>query len=110
MARSIGMPLYILILMSVFWKPKKPLTVKKRPDEYPVWRDNGWLIATPGESTDYKRIQRDIEDAHVKNPFYEIGHDPYHAEQLTANLLDEGVNVVEVPQKNRTFKSGHALD
>lgn len=78
---------------------KEAINGEKRPDEYPVWRDNGWLIATPGESTDYKRIQRDIEDAHVRNPFYEIGHDPYHAEQLTANLLDEGVNVVEVPQK-----------
>ncbi len=27
-----------------------------------------------------------------------MGHDPYHAAQLTANLLDEGINVIEVPQ------------
>lgn len=78
---------------------KDAINGEKRPDEYPVWRDQGYLIVTPGESTDYKRIQRDIEDASVRDPFYEIGHDPYHAEQLTANLLEEGVQVVEVPQK-----------
>lgn len=78
---------------------KEAINGEKRPDEYPVWRDNGWLIATPGESTDYKRIQRDLEDSHVKSPFYEVGHDPYHAEQLTANILDEGITAVEVPQK-----------
>ncbi|WP_180644683.1 terminase large subunit [Acinetobacter bereziniae] len=77
---------------------KTAINGEKRPDEYPVWRDKGHLIATPGESTDYKRIQRDIEDAHIKNSFYEVGHDRYHAEQLTANLLEEGINVVEIPQ------------
>lgn len=78
---------------------KAAINGEKRPDEYPVWRDQGFLIATPGESTDFKRIQRDIEDAHVKNPFYEIGHDSHHADQLTANLLEEGLAVIEVPQK-----------
>lgn len=77
---------------------KTAINGEKRPDEYPVWREQGFLKVTPGESTDFKRIQRDIEDAHVKNPFYEIGHDRYHAEQLTANLLDEGISVVEIPQ------------
>lgn len=32
-------------------------------------------------------------------PFYECGHDPYHASQLTANLLDQDINVIEVPQR-----------
>lgn len=77
---------------------KTAINGEKRPDEYPVWRNDGYLIATSGESTDYKRIQRDIEDSHIKNPFYELGHDRYHAEQLTANLLEEGLNVIEIPQ------------
>ena len=77
---------------------KQAVNGEKRPDEYPLWRDQGWLIETPGESTDYKRIQRDIEDVHSQDPFYELGHDRYHAEQVTANLLDEGLNVIEIPQ------------
>lgn len=79
-------------------KTKQAINGEKRPDEYPVWRDQGWLIETPGESTDYKRIQRDIENAHVESPFYELGHDRYHAEQVTANLLEEGLSVIEIPQ------------
>ena len=79
-------------------KTKQAINGEKRPDEYPVWRDQGWLIETPGESTDYKRIQRDIENAHVESPFYEVGHDRYHAEQVTANLLEEGLSVIEIPQ------------
>ncbi|EET81312.1 terminase large subunit [Acinetobacter radioresistens] len=77
---------------------KEAINGEKRPDEYPVWRDQGHLIVTEGNSTDFNRIQRDIEDFHCNNPFYELGHDPYHAEQLTGNLLSEGINVVEVPQ------------
>lgn len=77
---------------------KEAINGEKRPDEYPVWRDQGHLIVTEGATTDFDQIQRDIEDFHTKNPFFELGHDPYHAAQLTSNLLDEGINVIEVPQ------------
>lgn len=77
---------------------KEAINGEKRPDEYPVWRDQGYLVVTEGASTDFNRIQQDIETFHTKNPFYELGHDPYHAAQLTSNLLDEGLNVIEVPQ------------
>ncbi|MCT9271138.1 terminase large subunit [Acinetobacter baumannii] len=70
-----------------------------RPDDYPVWRDDGWLIETPGASTDFNRIKEDILAHHIDYPFYEVGHDPYHAEQVTADLLDAGLNVIEVPQR-----------
>lgn len=70
-----------------------------RPDEYPVWRDEGFLIETPGASTDFKRIREDIFNHHLKYPFYEVGHDPYHAAEVTADLLDDGINAVEVPQR-----------
>lgn len=72
---------------------------ESRPDEYRVWRDDEWLIETPGKSTDFNRIQEDIEQHHLEYPFYECGHDPYHASQLTANLLDQDINVIEVPQR-----------
>ena len=77
---------------------KEAINGEKRPDEYPVWRDEGYLIVTEGATTDFDLIQRDIENYHVENPFFELGHDPYHASQLTSNLLDQGINVIEVPQ------------
>lgn len=78
---------------------KEAINGEKRPDEYPVWRDQGHLIVTEGKTTDFDRIQQDLENFHVSNPFYECGHDPYHAAQLTSNLLDQGINVIEVPQR-----------
>lgn len=78
---------------------KEAINGEKRPDEYPVWRDQGHLIVTEGKSTDFNRIQQDLENFHIDNPFYELGHDPYHAAQLTSNLLDQGINVIEVPQR-----------
>ncbi|MHA3097760.1 terminase large subunit [Acinetobacter brisouii] len=77
---------------------KEAINGEKRPDEYPVWRDQGLLIVTEGASTDWDRIQTDIENFHIENPFYELGHDPYHAAQLTSNLMDQDINVIEVPQ------------
>lgn len=77
---------------------KEAINGEKRPDEYPVWRDKGFLRVTPGASTDFDRIQQDIENFHTENSFYELGHDPYHAAQLTSNLMDQGINVIEVPQ------------
>ncbi|MCU4539630.1 terminase large subunit [Acinetobacter bereziniae] len=77
---------------------KEAINGEKRPDEYPVWRDQGHLVVTPGASTDFDRIQQDIEKFHIENSFYELGHDPYHAAQLTSNLMDQGINVIEVPQ------------
>lgn len=70
-----------------------------RPDEYPMWRDQGFLNETPGASTDFNRIKEDIFEHHLKYPFFEVGHDPYHAAQVTADLLDDGLSVIEVPQK-----------
>lgn len=78
---------------------KEAINGEKRPDEYPVWRDQGFLTVTEGKSTDFNRIQQDIENFHVNNPFYELGHDPYHASQLTSNLLDQGLQVIEVSQR-----------
>lgn len=80
---------------------KEAINGEKRPDEYPVWRDEGYLIVTEGASTNFNQIEHDIERFHMENPFYEIGHDPYHASQLTSNLLDQGLNVVEVPQNTK---------
>lgn len=78
---------------------KQAINGEKRPDEYPVWRDDGHLIETPGNSTDFDWIEQDIIDFHKENPFYEVGYDPYYAQQLTSHLIDQDINAIEVPQK-----------
>lgn len=78
---------------------REAINGEKRPDEYPVWRDQGFLVVTPGKTTDFERIERDLFEFHLGSPFYELGHDPYHAEQVTSHLLDQGINVIEVPQQ-----------
>lgn len=78
---------------------KEAINGEKRPDDYPVWRDDGYLIVTEGSSTDFNRIQSDLIQHHLEYPFYQCGHDPYHAQQLTTNLIAQDIEVVEVPQR-----------
>ena len=78
---------------------KKAINGERRPDDYRVWRDQDFLVETPGASTDFNRIERDLIEHHIEYPFYECGHDSYHAQQLTGNLLEQGLQIIEVPQK-----------
>lgn len=78
---------------------KQAINGEKRPDDYPVWRDQGFLIETPGAATDFNRIQEDILQHHIEYPFFQLGHDPYHAQQLTSNLIEQGLDVVEIAQR-----------
>jgi phage terminase large subunit-like protein len=62
------------------------------------WVPNGWLKTTPGNVTDYDFIQgqigRDLEEFDVR----EIAYDPWNADQLVQNLLQDGAPMVTMRQ------------
>ncbi|MDW5417735.1 terminase TerL endonuclease subunit [Iodobacter sp. CM08] len=65
---------------------------------YARWRDDGWLIETPGDVTDYTPIKEKI--LHVMRDFelVELGYDRWNALQLANELLEADVPLVEIPQ------------
>ena len=78
---------------------KEAINGEKRPDEYYVWAQNEHLIVTPGASTDFDTIERDILDSHQQSNFFEFGYDQHNAHQLSTHLIDEGVNCVDVAMR-----------
>lgn len=73
------------------------LPVAKR-QMYEQWEEDGHLILTPGNSTDFEYIKRDIRMAAKKFDLKMVGYDPYAGSQMSLELIDEKIDMVEVRQ------------
>jgi phage terminase large subunit-like protein len=73
------------------------LTAAKRI-MYEQWEEDGHLIFTPGNSTDFEYIKRDIRMAAKKFDLKMVGYDPYAGSQMALELEDEKIDMVEVRQ------------
>lgn len=69
-----------------------------RNSQYEGWANQGRLIATPGNVTDYGLIEDDIRDDARQFRIDELGFDPWQAEHLRQRLADDGLNTVEFRQ------------
>jgi phage terminase large subunit-like protein len=76
--------------------------VKKEENaHYKAWVNTGHLIETPGNMIALELIQEDaIADA-AELPLREFAKDPWGGHQLGANLEEEGITVVDIPQQVR---------
>ena len=88
-----------------YYVPEDNLVYRSEHDKLPydAWRDDGYLIATPGNVTDMEFVKRDILDAAEKYQLQGLGYDPYKATQLAVQLQDEGVPMVEMRQGPMTL-------
>lgn len=81
------------------WCPE--VKIEEQADDaapYARWRAEGWISATPGNVTDYQPVREAIVSACATYDVREIGFDRWNAQQLSNELLDAGVPLVEVPQ------------
>jgi phage terminase large subunit-like protein len=74
--------------------------IKERSDRdrvpYLMWRDAGYLTATPGNITDYEWIRNDVLNAFKLYDLREVAYDPYNATQLAVKLDNEdGIPMVQ---------------
>lgn len=65
---------------------------------YVDWAKRGWITLTPGDTTDYSFIIKQIEDIAKQHRVRLIAYDPYNAQNLANDLEGKGLNVVRVPQ------------
>lgn len=70
------------------------------PDKrhYSGWVKEKFLVATPGNITDYDEIEERIKADTEEFRYLQLGVDPYNATQLTTHLSNLGLEVVEIPQ------------
>jgi phage terminase large subunit-like protein len=88
------------IVVPRFWVPEEDILRRARRDRVPydVWRDQGFLAATPGNATDFAFIEREILNLAGKFDVREIGHDRTFAGEIVTNLQDHGLELVQFGQ------------
>lgn len=71
---------------------------------YPGWVRDGWIVETPGETTDFAFIKRDLLEWAERFDVLEVPFDPREARQLATELLnDHGLEMVEFRQGYSTY-------
>ncbi len=83
-----------------------PAETVARPENahFRRWRDEGWLIETPGPRTDFQRIEDDIKDAAKMFAVQELGFDQRESNYLISNIQDWcSFECIEVPQAPAHF-------
>ena len=73
------------------WTPADTLADRAHRDRapYDVWRDQGWLIATPGTKIDHQLVRAALKAAREQFDVQRIGFDPWHADTLITQLINE---------------------
>lgn len=86
-----------------FSKNYVPEEALKKPENahYQAWVHGGHLIATPGNMISLTQIQEDAIEVTRKIGSKEVAKDPWGGHQMGANLEEEGITVVDIPQQVR---------
>ncbi len=64
--------------------------------QYAGWVEEGWLVTSPGDITDYDMIEDDIRADMARFEVLEVPYDPFQATQLASHLLADGIPMVEL--------------
>jgi phage terminase large subunit-like protein len=67
------------------------------------WVDEGWIVATPGNSTDYGFVAKHLHALMSEHDIQQIGADPWNARQLVLQLQQDGLPIVEVQQSMKNL-------
>jgi phage terminase large subunit-like protein len=89
-----------------FYCPEDTILQRSRSDRvhYEVWREQGFLVATPGNVIDEEFVLRDIVDSSKDYNLLEVGFDPWAATSITTKLVnDHGIACVEMRQGSKTL-------
>jgi len=91
-------------LFSNYYVPESR-TFQEDHAHYAGWVSDGYMNATPGSRIDIEAIQesikkdaKDFDLSGSENGGGEVCNDPWNSQQLITNLLNEGVECVEIPQ------------
>ena len=92
-------------LLVKFYMPADVIQEKTVEDRVPyeLWREQGWITATPGNIIDHDFIEQDIKDSCDLYDVIKIGYDPWKASQVVTRLKNEGLELVVVRQGYATM-------
>lgn len=92
-----GEPLYLL---PFFWIPEDNAIERERRDRAPylTWARQGHIEMTPGNVIDYAYIRRRLNELAETYQIAEVAYDPWNATQLSIQLQEDGIAMVEMRQ------------
>lgn len=82
------------------WRPEDGVREAEQRDHVPYqdWARAGFLTLCPGDMIDFPQVEEAVADAAGRYELALLGVDPYLSRTLTQQLMDRGVQVVEIPQ------------
>ena len=101
--------------VDIFTTNYLPVGVLKRvkpavAEKYRNWEEEGSLVLTNGESTDWRVIKEDIIEANKDFQVLGVAYDPANATELVNNLEDENVLMVSVSQGYGLSEAAKSFD
>jgi phage terminase large subunit-like protein len=96
-----GDPMPAYDALSFFWCPAEGIHLRSRKDRVPyeLWRDQGAIVATPGDAVDHGFIRKRVNDLAAMFHLQELAVDPHNAHKLITELAeDDGIPVIRQPQ------------
>lgn len=94
-------------VLARFYLPEAGMLDRERRDRfsYSHYVEKGLIVATPGETTDYDFIRRDVEEFSKKYNIKRVAIDPWQAIQIGNQLQGLGLDVVKYRQGYAGFNS-----
>jgi phage terminase large subunit-like protein len=91
-----------------FYCPEDGIAERSRADGVPYddWVRDGFLVATPGATTDYDFVRAARLRAAERDEVHEIGYDKWNATQLATQLAQDGATMVSIPQTHAGLAPG----
>lgn len=82
-----------------FWVPEETVAQRDSPrTPYRKWVEDGALLTTPGNVTDYDFIEHKVNEDAARYQVQKLGYDPWNATQVAIHLQDEGAPMMEFRQ------------
>jgi phage terminase large subunit-like protein len=82
--------------------PEKALEDEKSA-HYRKWKEEGWLEVCGDARLNFQVIENRIKTLAREHDVMEVPHDPWNAAQMAGNLLEEKIQMVEIPQTVTNF-------
>jgi phage terminase large subunit-like protein len=81
-----------------FWMPQAAVEKYRTRNAYDIWRKGGWITVTPGDITDFERVQEDVLKLCQESSAKQVRYDKMAAAQMALWLQGKGVRMVDQPQ------------
>jgi len=95
------------IVFSHSFMPEETVAARQKIDKVPymLWVKQGWITSTPGAVTDYTTVMNWCLDKAKEEEWFieEWCVDPWNAQQMSADLIEEGQTPVDIIQGIKTL-------